>query len=123
MQSLTTLTFKKLGNHWYLDIPHDQPEDLKLDRRIELFLSKIDKFNEGIVNNVFLLRQDGFIDSDGLIQFDDKDLHRYFTTNDNFTMALYINGHKWTISSRLYFLIEQRYQLDFHELLYKIDIF
>ena len=40
-----------------------------------------------------------------------------------FIMALYINGHKWSISSRLYFLIEQRYKLDLHELVYKISIF
>ena len=120
---LTTLTFKKLGNHWYLDIPHDNPEDLVLDRRIELMLNRLDVWKEGIVTNISLICQSGFIDNEGLIQFDDKDLLRYFTTNDDFTMALYINGHKWSISSRLYFLIEQKYKLDFHELVYKISIF
>ena len=120
---LITLTFKKLGNHWYLDIPHDNPEDLVLDRRIELMLNRLDVWKEGIVTNISLICQSGFIDSEGLIQFDDNDLLRYFTTNDDFTMALYINGHKWSISSRLYFLIEQRYKLDLHELVYKISIF
>ena len=120
---LITLTFKKLGNHWYLDIPHDNPEDLILDRRIELMLNRLDVWKEGIITNISLICQSGFIDNEGLIQFDDKDLLRYFTTNDDFTMALYINGHKWSISSRLYFLIEQKYKLALHELVYKISIF
>ena len=119
---LTTLTFKKLGNHWYLDIPHDNPEDLVLDRRIELMLNRLDVWKEGITN-ISLICQSGFIDKEGLIQFDDKDLLRYFTTDDDFIMALYINGHKWSISSKLYFLIEQKYKLDLHELVYKISIF
>ena len=120
---LTTLTFKKLGNHWYLDIPHDNPADLMLDRRIEFMLSRLDTWKDGVVTNVSLICQHDFIDSEGLIQFDDADLLRYFTTNDDFTMALYINGHKWSISSRLYFLIEQKCKLDLHELVYKISIF
>ena len=96
---LITLTFKKLGNHWYLDIPHDNPSDLILDRRIELMLSRLDTWKEGIVTSVSLICQNDFI------------------------MALYINGHKWSISSKLYFLIEQKYKLDLHELVYKISVF
>ena len=120
---LTTLTFKKLGNHWYLDIPHDNAEDLVLDRRIELMLNRLDVWKEGIITNISLICQKDFIDSEGLIQFDDNDLLRYFTTDDDFIMTLYINGHKWSISSKLYFLIEQKYKLDLHELVYKIAIF
>ena len=96
---LITLTFKKLGNHWYLDIPHDNPSDLILDRRIELMLSRLDTWKEGIVTSVSLICHNDFI------------------------MALYINGHKWSISSKLYFLIEQKYKLDLHELVYKISVF
>ena len=120
---LITLTFKKLGNHWYLDIPHDNPSDLILDRRIELMLSRLDTWKEGIVTSVSLICQNDFIDSEGLIQFDAADLLRYFTTDDDFIMALYINGHKWSISSQLGFLIEQKYKLDLHELVYKISVF
>ena len=120
---IITLTFKKLGNHWYLDIPHDNQADLVIDRRIELILNRLDTWNDGIVTNISLICQNRFIDSEGVIQFDDADLVRYFTTNDDFTMALYINGHKWSISSKLYFLIEQKYKLDLHELVYKISIF
>ena len=86
-------------------------------------LNRLDVWKEGIITNISLICQKDFIDSEGLIQFDDNDLLRYFTTDDDFIMTLYINGHKWSISSKLYFLIEQKYKLDLHELVYKIAIF
>ena len=45
------------------------------------------------------IEQPGFIINNGLIQFDEKDIFRYFTTDDDFIMKLYISGHKFTISS------------------------
>ena len=36
---LIPLTFKKVGNHWYLDIEHDNPRDLMLDPVLERFIS------------------------------------------------------------------------------------
>lgn len=119
---MTQLTFKKVGNHWYLDIPHDFPNDLILDRKMELLLSRIDKLNEGIITNVYLQEQLGFISEEGLIQFTDKDLLRYFTTNDTFLMDLYIQDHRFKISSKLYTLLEREYHLDLHLSAYKISI-
>lgn len=116
------LIFKKVGNHWYLDIPHSNPNDLRLDRRIEFVLNKLDKFNEGIVNNIWLYEQSMFIEPEGLIQFDDADLTRYFTTNDDFILNLYIDKYNFTISSNLYGLIELYYQLNLHELVYRVVI-
>lgn len=116
------LIFKKVGNHWYLDIPHSNPNDLRLDRRIEFVLNKLDKFNEGVVNNIWLYEQSMFIEPEGLIQFDDADLTRYFTTNDDFILNLYIDKYNFTISSNLYGLIELYYQLNLHELVYRVVI-
>lgn len=104
-----------------MDIPHDSPNDLILDRKIELILSRIDKWNDGVAN-VYLLEQLGFISGEGLIQFTDKDLLRYFTTNDTFLMDLYIEDHRFKISSRLYTLLEREYHLDLHLSTYKISI-
>ena len=39
------LTIKKIGNHWYPDIKHDYPEDIKLDEKIDRFLDIVDKNN------------------------------------------------------------------------------
>lgn len=117
------LKFKKLGNHWYLDLPHDNPSDLRLDSRLEKFIEHLDTWNNEVVDRIYLDEQTGFICPEGLIQFSDKDLLKYFTTsNNNFDMDLFISGHKFTISSRLYTLLENVYHLDFHISVYKISI-
>lgn len=108
------LTFKKIGNHWYLDIEHDNPQDLMLDPILERFIGKLDKFGEGIVSKIYLSEQGDIIFPEGSIQFTDSDLLRYFTTNDDFDMTIYINNHKFKISSNLYTLLETKYQFDFH---------
>lgn len=116
------LTFKKIGNHWYLDIEHDNPQDLILNPILERFIGKLDKFGDGIVSKIYLSEQSDIIVSDGLLEFRDEDLLRYFTTNDEFDMTIYINNHKFKISSNLYFLLETKYQLDFHIASYRFVI-
>ena len=116
------LVFKKIGNHWYLDINHHNPQDLILDRKIELFLNKLDIYNEHIVNNIWLYEQGDYIIKEGLVQFSDEDMTRYFTTEDDFTMRIYIDKYEFTLTSRLYNLLELNYQLDLHESVYRITL-
>lgn len=117
------LKFKKLGEHWYPDIPHNNPADLKLDPKIERLIGMQDTWKDGLVTNIAIVEQPSFIIPEGLIQFDDQDIDRFFTTDDEFDMNLYISGHKFTISSKLYFLLEQAYKFDFHEQVYRINVF
>jgi len=116
------LVFKKVGNHWYLDIPHENPSDLKLDRRIEFLLTKADKYNDKIVT-VYLHELTDVIIEEGLIQFQESDFQRYFLTNDDFQMKMWINNRKFTISSSLYTLIENYYHLDLHLVAYRISLY
>lgn len=120
---LVQLIFKKVGNHWYLDIEHDNPQDLKLDPILERFIGKLDTWKTGIVDKIYLVEETGFITPEGLLQFSDDDLLRYFTTNDTFNMNIFINNHKFKISSSLYALLERKYQLDFHVSVYKFAIY
>lgn len=106
-----------------MDIPHDDPSDLVLDRKIEFLLERLDKWKDGKVNTVYLEEQKGFLIEDGMIQFSDKDLLRYFTTNDTFLMDLFIEDHKFKLSSKLYALLEKEYHLDLHITAYRISIF
>jgi len=116
------LLFKKVGNHWYIDIIHNNPTDICLDNRIERILEHLDYYKEGIITNIALMAQPVVVDQNGLIQFDDTDLTRFYTTDDKFTMALYISGHKFSISSSLYALLESQFKLNLAELAYKIVI-
>lgn len=120
---LVQLIFKKVGNHWYLDIEHDNPQDLILDPVLERFLSRLDSLNIGIVDNVYLVEQTGFIEPEGLLQFTDEDLLRYFTTKDIFKMNIFISNYHFQISSNLYLLLENKYQLDFHISAYRLAVY
>lgn len=120
---LVQLIFKKVGNHWYLDIEHDNPQDLILDPVLERFLSSRDSLNLGIVDNIYLVEQNGFIEPEGLLQFTDEDLLRYFTTKDTFKMNIFISNHHFQISSNLYSLLENKYQLDFHISAYRLAVY
>ena len=44
------ITFKKLANHWYPEIPHDYLDEIRLSERIEKWLSFIDKDKDGFVS-------------------------------------------------------------------------
>ncbi len=119
---LIQLIFKKVGNHWYLDIDHDNPQDLLLDPILEKYIGGLDKFKSGVVDNIYL-EQSEFFCPNRILQFLDSDLLRYFTTKDKFQMTIFINNHKFKISSSLYTILENKYQLDFHTLMYQITIY
>lgn len=120
---LTQLVFKKIGNHWYLDIPHDNPADLILDNRLERFFDKLDPENYGSINRIYLMEEEFTDNVENLIQFRDSDLLRYFTTTEDFQMLVYIGKHCFHISSRFYTLLEQKYQFNFHQSIYKIIVY
>ena len=84
------LVFKKLGNHWYPNLNHSNPTELILNPVLEKYIDRLDEFNDGIVDKICLIEQTGFIINNGLIQFDENDIFRFFTTDDDFIMKLYI---------------------------------
>lgn len=94
-----------------------------LDPILERLLSRIDKHNEGVVENLYLSEQQDYINQNGLLQFSEKDLLQYFTTSESFMMTIFINGHAFKISSELYTLLETKYQFDFHMILYRFVVY
>lgn len=120
---LKQLVFKKIGNHWYLDIPHDDPADLALDCRFERLFDMLDTNHFGIMDRAYLIEEDYTDNVDNLLQFRDEDLLRYFTTTDDFQMVVYIGKHRFTISSRFYYLLERAFEFNFHESIYRIMIY
>lgn len=86
-------------------------------------MDRLDVYQDGKVSSIYLVEQREYIDPDGLIQFSDNDLLRYFTTNDRFMMKIFINNHKFKISSNLYTALENKYKADFHISAYKIVIY
>lgn len=112
------LTFKKLANHWYPEIPHDYLDEIRLSEKIEKWLSFIDKDKDGFVS-ITLYEQNCYTE-DSTLQFGDESLCRYFTTNDEFDLDFWIGNRKFTITSTLYAILENQFKFNFHDTTYNI---
>lgn len=118
------LKFRKFANHWYPEVPHDSLSDISLCPKMERMLSVLDKkkdFPEDIVEIAFI-EEFGVISDHDILQFEEPDITRWFTTDDYFDMSVWINDHKFIISSDLYSILEQLYEFKFHENIYRIEI-
>lgn len=115
------LKFKKFANHWYPEIPHDDLRDISLCSRAERVLECLDKYGLGEVEISFV-EEFGVISDHNILQFDENDITRWFTTDDDFDINIYIDNHHFIISSDLYSLLEIHYKCKFHENIYKIQV-
>lgn len=114
------INVRKIGNHWYPDIQHDSPEDLVLDKKLEKIFNIVDKFNSGTLTILFI-EQTSLL-HDRTIQFAEEDIYRYFITDDEFNIRVYIKNSEFTISSSLYLLLETQFNFNFHKTLYTCEI-
>lgn len=115
---MKVLTFKKLANHWYPEIPHDSLDDIRLCENIEKWLSHLDQDLDDKVE-ISLYDQNCYIE-DSTLQFSDSSLCRYFTTNDDFELDFWIGERQFTITSSLYTILENQFQFNFHDTTYNI---
>ena len=79
----------------------------------------VDKYQYGIIN-LYFFEQYEIIES-GTLQFDETDMIRFLTTDDDLQVSFYINDHRFQVSSNLLALLESQYKFNFQDNLYKID--
>lgn len=111
---------KKLGNHWYPNLKHDDPMDLMLDPKMEKLLTRWDKQNIGEID--FLLSEVHTWLEPNTIQFRDEDIWKWLNTTATFPIKLYIGDHEFEISTLLLDLFEEQFNTNFHKTLYSINI-
>lgn len=116
---IVSIKVKRIGNHLYPDIEHFSGDQIQLDEKVEKVLSKFLHPDECEI--VFYEQYDIVADF-GVIQFDEQDIVRYLTTDDDFNMTFWIDNHRFIMSSDLYNLLEQQYNMNFHKTLYRIEI-
>lgn len=114
------IKIKKLANHWYPIVEHNNANEIQLDERVENILAWLAKDRDEI--EIVFYEQYDIIADLGNFEFDEEDINRYMTTNDAFDMRFYVDGHEFLLSSDLYSLLEQQYEFDFHINLYRIEI-
>ena len=113
---------KKIGNHWYPCIKHDFDDCIQLDRKTEKYLNLLDASLGNREEFTIELEQLGiFYDGINTICFNEDDMFRYMTTDDDLQIRFVINNHEFSIHSDLYFLLEGQYNLD-QESDYKIHV-
>lgn len=115
----TSIVLKKLGNHWYPAINHNNLQELVLDPKFEKYLTLIDVNKTGVL--VINFKECHEI-TENVLFFKDEDINRYFITNDSFNLTCFILNHSFKVSSKLYCLLEREYDFSFHQLIYNISI-
>lgn len=114
------ITVKKVGNHWYPNLSHDDPMELILDPKMERFCTLLDKYQLGTLT--FLLQEVYSWTDDNTIQFDDDDIWKWLNSDANFTVRMYIKDHEFEVSTLLMDLFETQFNTNFHKTLYKIEL-
>lgn len=121
LKMIVKLKFKKIANHWYPCIKHNCLSNLMLNQKIERTLSYFDKDKSEIVE-IMIIEQGIVLDNNNIVQFDESDITRFFITDEDFDMKIYINNHVFEIPVTLYMLLEEIYHFDFHQNYFKVEI-
>ena len=115
------LTVKKVGNHWYPNITHDDPIDIILDPKMEKLCSLLDKnHNESLTFSITEVHS--WLEPN-TIQFNDDDIWKWLHTDSTFTMKIFIDDHEFEISSLLIDLFEEQFDTKFYKNLYCINLY
>lgn len=113
---------QRIGSHkWVPSIDCNNVGDLTIDEKMERYLNYINRYNDDYIN-VYLFEQVNEVVKEGLLEFDESDLLRNFTTTDDFDMKIYINDHEFKLSSKLYWLLEQNFHLNLHYSVYRVTL-
>lgn len=114
------ITVKKVGNHWYPNLKHDDPIELMLDPKMEKLLTLLDKNSVGELH--FFLSEVHTWVEDNTIQFRDEDVWKWLNTNETFPVVMYIGDHEFEVSTLLIDLFEEQFNTNFHKTLYSINL-
>lgn len=113
---------RKVGNHWYPSIKHELGYINGFEEKIDRYLGILDVGKSEELTLEF--EELGVIFAGiNIIYFNEEDIVRYLTTDDDFELHFVINNHEFTISSDLYWLLEDQFNFNFHKTSYRIHIF
>jgi hypothetical protein len=119
---MATIKVKRISNHWYPCIKHDLDYINGFNDKISKYLNCLDNFHTEELT--FDFKEMGIIwDCENIICFNEEDIIRYLTTDEDFELRFTINGREFTIHSDLYTSLEEQFHFDFHKTTYLIDIY
>lgn len=111
-----------IGNHWYPCLNHNSGYLCGFDEKTDKYFNLLNYNNCDELTLEF--EELGIIvEGINIIYFNEQDVVRYLTTDDDFDLRVIINNHEFMISSDLYWLAEQQFNFNFHKATYKIHIY
>ena len=116
-----TVKLIKVGNHYYPNLKHNNPEELVLDPKFERMVNLLNR-DEYYYPTVYLHEINSIMPEEGLLKINEDDITRYLTTDDDFDLRVSVNNHDFKLSSKLYTLLEDNFNLELCKTLYKIEI-
>lgn len=93
------------------------------DEKTERYLDLLDRRRGNFEEIIVELEDVGVIvDGINVLYFDEPDVLRFVTTNDDFYMHVTINNHKFTIHSDFYHLIDEYFSFNRYDEFYRLHL-
>ena len=111
---MAILTIKKVGNHWYPDIPHTSGADISLSPNTDRFLNLLGAIKNTDKFTLYIDEVPWVTDENKIIYVNEEDLTRYYVTDDYFTIRFTVGGNEFGISVYLYYCLSTELDLNLH---------
>lgn len=114
---------KLVGNHWYPDIPHNFLTTPMFSKKTERYLDLINKHSGKQDEFSIELEEIGIIlDGFNIIYFNEDDLFKFFTTDEDFYIRMLINNHEFAIHSDFYNLLDTYFAFNKYDEYYRLHL-
>ena len=100
---MKSFKLRKIGNHWYPCIDHELGDPINLTEKVDRYLNILDLSKSGEIT-VELEELGILFGGINIIYFNEEDIVRYLTTDDNFDIRFVVNEHEFLISSDVYWI-------------------
>lgn len=118
---MISLKIKKLGSKWYPCIDQECGYLYSFSDKLNKYFFILDRYKKEELTIDF--EEQGIIVEDfDTLYFNEEDIVRYLTTEDNFDLRVTINDHTFLIGSDLYWMLENELNFNFHKSIYNVSI-
>ena len=112
---------KRVGNHWYPSLEHDYLATPMFCPKAERCFNIIDQQRGRFEELIIELSEKGIIVGEqDVLFFNDEDVTRFMTTDDDFYMRIAFNNHEFFIHSDLYQLLDSYFEFNRYDEYYKL---
>lgn len=114
---------KRIGNHWYPSLDHTYLATPMFCKKAERYFNMLDKHRGEFEELIVELNETGIIvGTQDVLFFNDEDVTRFVTTDDDFYMRVAFNNHEFLIHSDLYQLLDSYFEFNRYDEYYRLSV-